>query len=64
MDRAKKGSLTHTKLLFDLGGVKDKPAHKESQQPHFSLAQVLLDEVTKQQEHVPDPVPQGTNVSE
>ena len=62
VSRAKKGSLTHTKLLFDIGGVRDKPIHKESQQPHFSLAQVLLDEVAKLQEQTSEPVLTGTNV--
>jgi hypothetical protein len=62
VNRAKKGSLTHTKLLFDIGGVKDKPIRKESQQPHFSLAQVLLDEVAKLQEQGSEPVLTGTNV--
>jgi len=64
VSRAKKGSLTHTKLLFDIGGVKDKPVHRENQQAPFSLAQVLLDEVAKQQEQALEPVKTGTNAGE
>jgi hypothetical protein len=64
VNRAKKGSLTHTKLLFDMGGVKDKPVHRESQQAPFSLAQVLLDEVAKQHEQALEPVKTGTSADE
>jgi hypothetical protein len=64
VSRAKKGSLTHTRLLFDIGGVKDKPVHRESQQAPFSLAQVLLDEVAKQHEQALEPLKTGSSVSE
>lgn len=64
VSRAKKGSLTHTRLLFDIGGVKDKPVHRENQPAPFSLAQVLLDEVAKQHEQAAEPVKTGANASE
>jgi hypothetical protein len=64
VSRAKKGSLTHTRLLFDIGGVKDKPVHRESQPAVFSLAELLLDEAAKNHEHASDAVKTDTNASE
>jgi hypothetical protein len=63
VNRAKKGSLTHTKFLFDLGGVKDKPVHRECVEPHFSFAELLLSDLVKQQEkdlENKEPTLQGT----
>lgn len=47
VERAKEGSLTHTKFLFDIGGVKDKPLSQEKREREPSLSEMLLEEVTK-----------------
>jgi hypothetical protein len=54
IDRAKAGSLDHTKLLFDIGGVKDQvkeeAKHKERVANSASLADLLLHELERQHE--------------
>ena len=50
VERAKGGSLTHAKLLFEIGGVKDKPVSPGSRQEQPSLAKLLLQEVAKRRE--------------
>lgn len=50
VERAKEGSLTHTKFLFEIGGGKDKPASRESRHRERSLAGMLLEEVAKRRE--------------
>jgi hypothetical protein len=47
VEQAKKGSLTHTKFLFDIGGVKDKPLSQEKREREPSLSEMLLEEVAK-----------------
>lgn len=52
--KAEEGSLTHAKLLFDIGGVKDaaKEDGRKRKGPNHepSLAEMLLDEVKKRRE--------------
>jgi hypothetical protein len=47
VERAKEGSLTHAKFLFDIGGVKDKPLSQEKREREPSLSEMLLEEVAK-----------------
>lgn len=52
--KAEEGSLTHAKLLFDIGGVKDaakaEGRKRKSSDREPSLAEMLLDEVKKRRE--------------
>jgi hypothetical protein len=57
VERAKEGSLTHTKFLFEIGGGKDQPAKRGVRQRHPSLAEMLLDEVAKRREEAQEQPP-------
>lgn len=54
IERAKKGSLTHAKFLFEIGGVKDERLGRVSRKRHVSLAEILLNEVAKRGEEAAD----------
>jgi hypothetical protein len=58
IERAKEGSLTHTKFLFEIGGGKDQPSKRGARQRHPSLAEMLLDEVTKRREEAQAQLPE------
>jgi hypothetical protein len=57
IDRAKEGSVNHTKLLFDIGGVKEQmkeeAKHRERAAGSASLADLLIHELERQ--HEPEP---------
>jgi len=57
IDRAKEGSVNHTKLLFDIGGVKEQmkeeAKHRERVAGSASLADLLMHELERQ--HEPEP---------
>ncbi len=48
--QAKKGSLTHTKFLFELGGGKDKPVKREAAKKEPSFITALFDAKAKIEE--------------
>lgn len=48
VEEAKRGSIGHTKLLFDVGGVKED-ANKEGKKRELSLGALLLKELEDEQ---------------
>jgi hypothetical protein len=48
--QAKKGSLTHTKFLFELGGGKDKPVKRDAAKKEPSFVTALFDAKAKIEE--------------
>lgn len=50
IERAKEGSLTHAKFLFEIGGVKDEHQSRGGQKRHPSLAEILLKELAERGE--------------
>lgn len=54
VSRAKKGQLGHTRLLFDLGGVKDDLKRGASRRREPSLGKLLLEEVEKRRKLAAD----------
>ncbi len=46
IEEAKGGSVNHTKLLFDIGGVKDQLRHKQKDEAGVSFAEILRRELS------------------
>lgn len=64
-EEAEKGSVRHTKVLFDLGGVKEElEAVKPKRRKRASLGQLLLKEVeTMKNNKAPKPPAEDSNPS-
>lgn len=64
VSRAKKGQLGHTRLLFDLGGVKDDLKRGASRRREPSLGKLLLEEVEKCRKRAAEEAATGGQVPE
>ncbi len=62
IEEAKSGSVNHTKLLFDIGGVKDHPKHKQKDEAGVSFAEILRRELSP--EHASEQVRPATQETE
>ncbi|HVJ08792.1 MAG TPA: hypothetical protein VM554_10435 [Acidisarcina sp.] len=67
IERAKHGSLTHTKFLIEMAGVKDERTSRGKKQRHVSLAEMLMKELAKRNDmetEVEDPKDQETQAQQ